>query len=549
MLKSLFVKNYALIENITVQLDEGFNIITGETGAGKSILLGALGLIQGNRADTSVVRKGETKCIVEGHFEIKDVLKPFFDEHDLDFDKTTIVRREVGINGKSRAFINDSPISLNVLRSFMDGQVDIHSQHETIELKQESYLLSLLDGFADNQALLNEYEQDYQKIKELEQQILQYQQQLDSFQENQAFNEFQLKELEEIDLDNIDQDTLETSFKSASDAEKILGVLHQTEAIFENNEFSILGGLNNVEQNLSSIQDALPNAELYSRLKSVNIELKDIYESLVLLKDDIVLSPQELVDIENVLNRLYALQRKHNKNSVKELIEYREQLIQSSFSTEELEEKIETSRINKRKLLKSANTTAEKLSAKRKAAAKTLSKEVLATLKDLKMVDCRLELSFENLDELSKSGKDKITFLFQSNKGEDLQPLHKIASGGELSRLVLSLKNTVASKMALPTIIFDEIDTGVSGEVALKLANVLKSMSKNMQVICITHLPQVAGKGDVHFRISKKSDQSRTYTTIETLDTDDRVEEISQMIAGEEITDSVKRNAVELMQG
>ena len=548
MLNQLHVKNFALIQDLKLQLKSGLNIITGETGAGKSILLNALGLLGGKRADLSIIRQGTKKCIVEGLFSLKDYgLETFFEAHDLDFEEPTIIRREISTTGKSRSFINDTPVNLSVLKELGDRVIDIHSQHSNLLLGKSEFAFNLLDSYCGNSDDLNSFNklflQYLSKLKKFEE--LKYKQQQEKL--NLEFNEFQLKELDSHNLESGEQEALEKEFE----------ILNNAEEIKSNGSIVV----NNISYNNSSVQELLQEAinsldklssfdESYSHLKnrllSSSIEVKDIaYE----VQDKISKVNSDFSRVQQINERLdliYSLQKKYNVSSVEQLIEKKEDLkkiVDLVHGEDEelihLSKEVETSRTA---LLQKAKSISET----RKNSAPTVAKEIIKDLELMGIHQAQLEFKFSNV-ELNSFGTDQIDLLFSANKGSSIGKIDKIASGGELSRLMLSIKKIIGLKIALPTIVFDEIDTGISGEVANQVGRLMKEMGRKIQVVAITHLPQIAAKGHAHFKVFKSNLNEKTTSEIKELNDESRVDEIAEMLSGLNVSQSARQNAIELM--
>ena len=545
MLQNLFIENYALIEELDIRFPEGFSVITGETGAGKSIMLGALSLILGSRADTKVLKNESKKCIIEGSFHVGDYhLEPFFEKHDLDFDELSILRREISPGGKSRAFINDTPVTLNVLKELGDRLVNIHSQHETITLNDANFQLAVVDSFARTSGSLQAYQQEYRSykahLKELEDL-----KSIDSKAKSDLdYIQFQFNELEEAKLEKDEQQDLEEDQKILLHAEEIKSAILESSEKLDAGEINILNLLNEIERSLQHIAPYHNEVEeLSERITSCLIELKDISHELSLTGDGINVDPFKLSEITERLDLIYQLQQKHKVQSVEELLDLKERLDNQLNSIESIDEQIEVLSKQIKEEEKALNDLAMDLSDMRRHAIADIESEIIGMLCQLGMPDARFTVLMEPLPEPGKEGIDRIKFLFNANKGAALHEISKIASGGELSRLMLAIKSMISGKRLLPTIIFDEIDMGVSGEVADKVGDILSKMARQMQVITITHLPQIAGKGNVHFRVYKDNSGEIAKSVIEKLNADERVVEIAKMMSGAEVTDIAMENA------
>lgn len=552
MLNKLYIKNYALIEEVDITFSQKMTIITGETGAGKSILLGALSLILGQRADTGVLHNAKSKCIVEGTFDITSYkLKPFFEKAELDYEPITHIRREITPSGKSRAFINDTPVRLNTLKSLSDQLVNLHAQHQTLHLYDAQYQLFLIDTLARHFTLLNGYKTDYRaytancrKCASLEAQNAQLQRDLD-------YLLFQLSELEEADLDNADeQDALEQELDQLNNAETIKSSLLESVYLLEENEPSIIEQLHTIKAKLAETASYHPLiAELNDRLNSVIIELQDINGELSNLGETAEMDPQRTEIISERLNTIYRLQKKHQVSTVAELIDIQNNLQEQSQSINDLEAEIQALQkmitAQKKQLLKKA----QQISANRKKQIPVFEKKVGQMLAKVGMPNARLQPIQKTLpaNTFNINGIDDIELLFSANKGSRPAELRKVASGGELSRLMLSIQSLIAANTTLPTLLFDEIDTGISGEVALKVGNVLKKLATNHQVICITHLPQIASKADAHYFVYKKDTANRTLTQVKALSHPERIVEIAKMLSGDKPGQMALANAKELI--
>ncbi len=548
MLSHLHVQNFALIQDLKLELKSGLNIITGETGAGKSILLGALGLLSGKRADLSIIRKGTNKCIVEGEFSLETYgLDSFFIANDLDFEEPTIVRREILVSGKSRAFINDTPVKLAVLKEMGDRIIDVHSQNSNSILAKYEFAFSLLDNFGGNKEALFDYENlfiDYvQKQSELKE--LKANQEKEKL--NLEFNQFQLNELSSSKLIDGEQEVLEKEFEILSNAEEI----KSNGSVVVNNIFHTNSSVDNLLQEASISLDKLSSFDdsylsLRDRLASSLIEIKDIAEDVQNKINDLTPDFSKVQKINDRLDLIYSLQKKYNVSSVEQLIEKREQIQKlvdlAVGGDQELSCLAKEIEIFKSSLL----SKAQDISHLRKQNAPEVANQIIKDLKLMGINDAQIELKF-SVTDLNKFGTDNIAFLFSANKGNDLQKLTKIASGGELSRLMLSVKRIIGTKTALPTIVFDEIDTGVSGEVANQMGRLMKEMGEKIQVITITHLPQIAAKGNTHFKVFKSNSNEETTTQISELTNHSRIDEVAQMLSGSNISDSARQNALELI--
>ena len=551
MLKNILIRNYALIDELEIDLAKGLTIITGETGAGKSILLGALGLLMGDRADVTALYDPSKKCLVEGTFNLKDYdLKDFFLVHDLEYDVEIIIRREVNPEGKSRAFINDSPVTISVLKLISSRLIDVHAQHETLHLNEAAFQLHALDAVAETSELVAAYKLKFKLFKKNSEQLQSLkEQELKDKKELDYFN-FQFNELDTAQLLPGQQAVLEAELETIENAEFIKGGLSNAYFVLAGADKSLIDALTEVKNTLAQLAKFNPTiATLSDRVQSSHIELKDIASELEALEGNIVHDPKKADIVQEKLDVIYRLQQKHNVKTIDELIILKTDLEQKITAIGSLEEQIKKLAMELEAVQKHLADLAGKLTKKRAAAAPQFSKSVKETLTQLGMANAELNISMEQLKEYKETGLDKVTFLFSANKGSDAQPLSKVASGGELSRFMLSLKSLLAKHTALPTIIFDEIDAGISGDIAAKTGSILEKMAATMQVITITHLPQVACKGKTHLFVYKQEQGKRTVTRIKQLNKEERVEEIAKMLSAGKVGEAALRNAKELLKG
>lgn len=551
MLKNILIRNYALIDELEIDLAKGLTIITGETGAGKSILLGALGLLMGDRADVTALYDPSKKCLVEGTFNLKDYdLKDFFLVHDLEYDVEIIIRREVNPEGKSRAFINDSPVTISVLKLISSRLIDVHAQHETLHLNEAAFQLHALDAVAETSELVAAYKLKFRLFKKNSDQLQSLkEQELKDKKELDYFN-FQFNELEAAQLTPGQQSVLEAELETFENAELIKGGLSNSFFVLAGADKSLIDALTEVKNTLAQLAKFNPAiATLSERVQSSHIELKDIASELEVIEGNIVHDPKKADNVQEKLDVIYRLQQKHNVKTIDELIILRTDLEQKISAIGSLEEQIKKLAMELEAVQKHLADLAGKLTKRRAAAAPQFSKSVKETLTQLGMANAELNISMEQLKEYKETGLDKVTFLFSANKGSDAQPLSKVASGGELSRFMLSLKSLLAKHTALPTIIFDEIDAGISGDIAAKTGSILEKMAATMQVITITHLPQVACKGKTHLFVYKQEQGKRTVTRIKQLNKEERVEEIAKMLSAGKVGEAALRNAKELLKG
>lgn len=552
MLNRLFIKNYALIENLDIQFDAGLNIITGETGAGKSIMMGALGLILGNRAEGKHFFREDQKCVIEGFFKINTYsLQDFFQENDLEYDDETIIRREIAVDGKSRAFVNDSPVTLHVLRLLGEQLIDIHSQHATLQLNTERFQLMILDSVAKNQEILQEYKQNLSQYKQQQESLNRLREDIASANATLDFNQFQFDELDQAHLEDGEQERLEAELSQLENAEEIKRGLLGASHLLSESEQSATFSLKESLQQLQSVERFMPSMEeLVKRLQSVWIEVKDIVDEVSAKEQDVFMDEGRLVEVNERLSLLYSLQKKHRVDSLSELITLRDELEQKILVVANQGEQLEALEKEVAKCLEALEEAGKCLHNARQQAMTQVEHYVQAVLAEVGMPNAQLkiELSLLETDKYKTTGADDVRFLFSANKGQPLQSIYRVASGGELSRVMLAVKSLVAQTSALPTIIFDEIDTGISGEVALKVGEIMERLANNMQVLAITHLPQIASKGQAHFKVFKQDEGEKTKTDITLLDKEDRVLEVAQMLSGANPGASALQHAKELIE-
>lgn len=549
MITSLSIRNYALIEKLSIDFSKGFSIITGETGAGKSIILGALGLIQGKRADLSSIKNKEEKCVIEAHFEIsKYNLKLFFKENDIDYETDTIIRREILPSGKSRAFINDSPVNLQLLQELSLYLIDIHSQQQTRELSDETVQFDIIDAIAKNQdtiqkyqAMLSGYKSDKSKLNSL------LKRQSDAIKE-QEYQTFLWNELVEANLKSGEQEVLEEEFEKLNNVEIIKESLDKSSAIANEEQIGVMHNLKDIKTSLQKIATYAPDYNsLLERVSSLVIEFDDITEELERCSDKLINDPEQLDLINQKLQLIYNLQKKHQVDSVEGLLEIQTSLEQAISDLSNLESDIEklTIAIKDKSII--LDELALAIHTNRVVAIPVLSDKLIAILDTLGMPNVRFDIQLKQGETYLPNGKDELQFLFAANKGTDFGLLRKVASGGEMSRIMLAVKAILAHYSKLPTLIFDEIDTGVSGEIAIKMGEIMKDMSKTMQIFAITHLPQIAAKGNVHFKVFKSTVGEDTQSELKLLSDDERVVEIAQMLSGTVVSDSALNHAKALL--
>jgi DNA repair protein RecN (Recombination protein N) len=549
MLVKLFVQNYALIRELDVEFENGLTIITGETGAGKSILLGALSLILGSRADSSVLLDKQEKCIVEGTFRIEEYdLNEFFVSNELDYEKVTTLRREINPAGKSRAFINDTPVTVGLIKELGDKLIDIHSQHQTLMLNDNTFQLNLIDSFAGTSGLKNGYRGVYEGFLKLKKEFSGVKEKADKNRADLEYYQFQLKQLDEAKLKEGEQEELETEQELMSHAEEIKVALSGSSTLFSGENFSILKMLREVKLNLGKIRSFIPDGEtLLARTESSIIELDDLATEIENLALSIDADPQRLAQVNNRLDTLYSLIQKHRVANLSELIIKKNEitdLVNSIVSSDDHLSRLEVLLAENMAKLKQM---AEAISDKRKKVIPEIETRVTELLKQLGMPNAKFRISLIQSSDFHPTGIDQADFLFSANKQIAPENLAKIASGGELSRVMLSLKSLLSKNNSLPTIIFDEIDSGVSGEVADKVGQILSAMGKFMQVINITHLPQVASRGTKHYHVYKDDTADSTITRVKLLSEDERILEVARLLSGSEVTETSLKNARELL--
>jgi DNA repair protein RecN (Recombination protein N) len=549
MLRSLLIKNYALIKHLEIQPEAGLNIITGETGAGKSIMLGAMGLLMGNRADTKALFDENEKCVVEGNFDLSKLdLQPFFDELELDYDPACLIRREISPNGKSRAFVNDTPVTLDVLKTLGVYLMDIHSQHDTLLLNTNAYQLALVDAFAGNQALSEKYLVSFKAFKSAEKALQILQASADSLKKEFDYNKFLLDELFVAKLLGEEQAELEEELLILENAEEVKRKLGFAYEYLNNPDLSVLGLLKDANVALGSISGISEKyAALKERLNSSLIELQDISNEIESEDSEVETDDEKVVFLRDRLNAIFRLQQKHAVKSITELIEIREDLQQKVSKVVNLGDELEVLQKNKEKLFAETQKHALALSESRKKVIQPLVDKIQDLLAELGMPEAKLLIGTKE-KAFAADGIDDLIFEFSANKGSTPKPLKDVASGGEFSRVMLSLKYVLAEKKSLPTIIFDEIDTGISGEVAIKVGKMLTEMSSKLQVIAITHLHQIAGKGQTHFYVYKDNSDTKTVSLMRKLDGDERIVEVAKMIGGQNPSESAIRSAIEMLE-
>lgn len=549
MLQKLSIRNYALIDSLDIEFDKGLNIITGETGAGKSIILGALSLILGQRAESKYFFNQDKKCVIEGSFVLADEnLKELFEENDLDFSKEGLLRREISIDGKTRSFINDTPVNLSVLKQIGEKLIDIHSQHATQEINDADFQLLIVDSLANHQSLLTNYRSGFKKLKQDTSLLKKLIAEASEARNKQDYEQFLFNELEQAKLQVGEQEELEQELERLTHAETIKRALLTASGLINESEPSALQILKEASLQLQAIEKFDPAINvLYERLRSSIIEIKDITDEVSAIEENTLHSADRLELVNQRLDLFYSLQQKHRLADNTELLAFQKQLEENLNKLLSSDEHIEKLQAAIDQLKKELHKQADQLSANRKKAIKTVEEQTGITLKKVGMLNAKLVLDQKTLAELNKDGLDEINLLFTANAGQAPAPVNKVASGGELSRLMLAIKALLAKHTSLPTIIFDEIDTGISGETALKVGEVIADLGKNMQVISITHLPQIAAKGNSHYFVHKNEDKGKTTTGIRKLKQEERIGVIAEMLSGKNPGASAIENAKELL--
>ena len=551
MLKQLYIKNFTLIDELNIQMHPGFSVITGETGAGKSIILGAIGLLLGNRADSKSIKAGRDRCVIEAHFDLsKYDMQQFFTDNDIDEDLSdTIIRRELTAAGKSRAFINDTPVSLTKMRELGEQLVDIHSQHQNLLLQKEDFQLNVVDIIAQDEKQRKNYEAAYNQYKQANQKLNALKAEIEKNRENEDFLRFQFKELDEAQLQNGEQEELEQEYEMLSHSEDIKTALYQADNHLSGDDGNIIERLKQTSEQLANIKDVYPEVtELLERIDSSYIELKDIAQEVNGLTDHVEFDPARLETINERLDKLNSLQQKFHVRDLGELIETYHQLKEQLSHIDHSDEDVEALEQEVTQLLEKAQKQAKELTAIRTKAAKKVEEEMKQRLIPLGIPNVRFCISLTE-KPLSHDGGDKVSFLFSANKSTPLQPVTQVASGGEIARVMLSLKAMISGAVKLPTIIFDEIDTGVSGKIAEKMAQIMVEMGNHeRQVLSITHLPQIAAMGSHHYKVSKEETDEGTISRMTELSQQERIQEIAQMLSGSDVSEAALANAKELLR-
>ena len=551
MLRQLYIRNYALIDELDMEFRSGFSVMTGETGAGKSIILGAIGLLLGQRADSKTVKMGTEKCVIEAHFDLSRYgMQPFFEENDIEFDANdTIIRRELTSAGKSRAFINDTPVALTMLKELGERLVDVHSQHQNLLLNKQDFQLNVVDVIAQDTKELDDYQQAFVRYHDLKKEEERVRQEIEQGRQAQDFLQFQYEELTNAKLVDGEQEELEQRSETMTHSEDIKTALYEAENALQGDERSIVGSLKKATSALQGIERVYPDvAELAERLNSCYIELKDVASEVSGALEDVDFDPAELDSVNARLDKIYDLEKKYKVESVDELIALQQDLGRKLSNIENSDEALAELERQAAAAMKEAQAKADVLTKMRKQAAKTIEQQMQSRLVPLGMPHVRFQIVIES-SPLSRDGQDNVSFLFSANTSTPLQPVSQVASGGEIARVMLSLKAMISGTVKLPTIIFDEIDTGVSGKIAEQMAQMMAEMGRNeRQVISITHLPQIAALGTTHYKVYKEETPQGTTSHMQMLTDDERVGEIAQMLSGSDVTEAAIQNAKELLR-
>ncbi|UZD41033.1 DNA repair protein RecN [Capnocytophaga ochracea] len=550
MLNTLSIKNYALIDDLKVDFPKGFIIITGETGSGKSIMLDALSLVLGKRADMSALRNKDEKCVIEAEFSLQNYeFQSLFNELEIDYDPQTIIRREILPSGKSRAFVNDSPVTLDVLSRLGEVLVDIHSQHQTLSLSDTAFQFEIIDAMAENKSLLEEYQRLLVLLKNEQKKL----QELIDFQQTANkeydYNLHQLKELKSVTLGEGILEELEESYEEASNIEEIKENIAESLYLLNDENIGILNNLRELRRAFSNLTEYKQQyRELYERIDSAFLDLEDLSRDVADIDENIETDPENLEEISKQLNKIYSLQQKHKVTTVEELMGIQERLEKAVFKTESADFDLKEQQELVAKHQAETSKKATELHKTREKVVPTLTQQLESFMHELGMPNGRFDIKLTSTSHFFNNGNDELSFLFSANKGGDFGPLKKVASGGELSRIMLAVKAIMAAHTALPTIMFDEIDTGVSGEISQKMGDIMKQMSKNRQVFAITHLPQIAAKGAYHFKVFKEDITGKTTTHLKMLTEQERISELSEMLEGKNSGESARNHAIELLR-
>jgi DNA repair protein RecN (Recombination protein N) len=551
MLQSISIQNYALIDTLDISFDKGFSVITGETGAGKSIILGAIGLLLGQRADVKAIKNGASKCVIEAHFNISSYqMQSFFDENELEYDSNEcILRRELQASGKSRAFINDSPAPLALMKELGEQLIDVHSQHQNLLLNKENFQLNVLDALANDEKELSAYREAYQAYRKVDEELTRLTELEEQSRTDEDYVRFQLEQFDEVKLVEGEDAELQKEEERLSHAEEIKEGLYTAEQILLGDEGGLLSNIKKVSGILRSLKERYNTAgDISDRIENLSIELKDLSRELSREQEDVEVDPARLDFVNERLNLIYTLEKKHHVSTLEELLRVQEEFRARLNAISSFAEQIEVLQKKKEELLGKAKKAMLLLTDKRTHAAKKVEHEMQSRLIPLGMPNVRFKVHITPKANFDATGGDNVAFLFSANKNATLQNISSVASGGEIARVMLSVKAMIAGATQLPTIIFDEIDTGVSGEIADKMAEIMKEMGACMQVISITHLPQIAAKGKVHYKVYKQDNETSTSSNIRRLKEEERVEEIAHMLSGATLTDAAMNNAKELLK-
>lgn len=551
MLRSLYIQNYALIEKLDIRFDSGFSVITGETGAGKSIILGAIGLLLGQRADVKSIRKGATKCVIEAHFDVSAYgMKPFFEANELEYEDECILRRELYASGKSRAFINDTPASLAQMKELGELLIDVHSQHQNLLLNKEGFQLNVLDLLAHDEAELAAYQKLYNDWRQARQDLEELVARAEQSRADEDYIRFQLEQLEEANLTDGEQEELEQEAEMLTHAEDIKAGLYRAGQALNADEGSVLEALKDCQNTMMSLRSVFaPAGELADRLDSVYIELKDISQEVSDKEEEVEFNPARLDEVNARLNLIYSLQQKHRVDTVKALLSLQENYALQLSAITSSDEDIARLEARVKELFTQVTAQAQVLTEARTRAAREVERQMAARLVPLGMPNVRFQVEIGTRKEPGVHGADTVNFLFSANKNGVLQSISQVASGGEIARVMLSVKAMIAGAVKLPTIVFDEIDTGVSGEIADRMADIMQEMGDNdRQVISITHLPQIAARGRAHYKVYKEDNEVETNSHIRRLTDDERVEELAHMLSGATLTEAALNNARALLK-
>ncbi len=550
MLKSLFIQNFVLIDNLDIRFGKGFSVMTGETGAGKSIILGALSLVLGQRADAKSIKDGSEKCVIEAVFDISAYqLESFFIERDMEYDTDScILRRELFASGKSRAFVNDSPVSLSVMKELGNRLIDIHSQHQNLLLGDNRFQLRVIDIMAEDEPEFSSYKREYARYRTLSKELDDLRRKAAESKREEDYVRFQLKQLEEVNLREGEQEELEREQETLSHAEEIKSALYKVTDLLDGEEQGVISMLKEARSAIGALERYFPKArELSERMRSSYIDLSDVASEIEISREDVEFNPQRLDWVNERLNTLYALQQKHRVSTVEELIAIRDEFNERLRDIDSYEERISTLETEVERVYKELLRQASELRERRRAAADDMAVRLVELVAPLGMPNVRFRVEVLPLEEPGNDGMDEIRFMFSANKNAGMRPVAQAASGGEISRLMLCIKAMIAGFTALPTLIFDEVDTGVSGDIADKMGDIMRDLGTKMQVLAITHLPQVAAKGQAHYFVYKEDTKERTFTRIKRLEGEERVREIARMLSGASVTEASLANARDLL--